>query len=155
ATNLLSTATTNTADELYVWSRTTNSTTGLSAGQIVLASHATGANSTAASFGTGTGSSAWGPLPPSLSSNGAYAAHDCGGNTLVSTQAWTAPATNVFRYDVKNNVNVLVSHANGSGTTAGDNPVNSNLYEASSPAISADGRFIAYANNSTNLLSTA
>jgi uncharacterized repeat protein (TIGR01451 family) len=156
ATNLLGTSITTTYDQLYVWSRTTNSTTGLSAGQTVLASHQAGSTSTAATIsGASTGSPAWGPLPASLSSNGAFVAYYFGGSNLVSSQGGTASALNVFRYDVVNNANTLVSHASSSTTTAGDNPTNANLYEASGPAISANGRYIAFANNSTNLLGTS
>jgi hypothetical protein len=167
ATNLLSSSITTSGDQLYVWSRINNtSVTGLSAGQTVLASHQSGANTTAASFRsytdpntglpTSTATSPWGPVPASLSSNGAYIAYYFGGSNLVSTTADAhAAADNVFRYDVKNNSNTLVSHANSSSTTSGDNPTNANQYEASGPAISSDGRYIAYANNSTNLLASA
>ena len=156
ATNLLSTAITTSGDQLYVWSRINNvGVTGLTAGQIQLASHAIGSTTTAASFSSGTATSLWGPLPASLSANGAFVAYYFGGNNLVTGQSGTAKATNVFRYDVLNNVNALVTHTNTSATTAGDNPTNSNLYEASGPAISANGQYIAYANNSTNLLGTA
>jgi hypothetical protein len=160
ATNLLSTSITTSFDQLYVWSRTNDSATGLSAGQIELASHTSSSNTTAASFsGSGlssTGSSLWGPLPPSLSTNGEFVAYYFGGNNLVANQAGTAAAENVFRYDanVNKNTSILVSHASGADATAGNNPTNSNQYEASGPAISSDGRYIAYANNSTNLLST-
>src|SRR5262249_49421954 len=109
ATNLLSTSITTSDDQLYVWSRTTNSNTGLAAGQTVLASHQVGANTTAAGFTNGSGSSLWGPLPASLSTQGTFVAYYFGGNNLVSGQAGTASPSNVFRYDVKNNVNALVS----------------------------------------------
>ncbi|HET6882157.1 MAG TPA: DUF4214 domain-containing protein, partial [Pirellulales bacterium] len=147
ATNLLPTSISTTGDQLYVWSRIT--------GQTTLASHAFGANTTAAGFTGSSASSLWGPLPASLSANGAFVAYYFGGDNLVSGQAGTASPQNVFRYDVLANVNALVSHANGSVTTAGDNPANANLYEAGGPVISSDGSFIAYANNSTDLLSTA
>jgi hypothetical protein len=154
----------NQGEQLYVWTRI--AAHGLSAGQTVLASHAFGSSTTAASFRsytdpstgltTTTGTSAWGPLPASLSSDGAFVAYYFGGSNLVNATADpNAAATNVFRYDVANNANTLVSHANSSATTAGDNPTNANLYEGSGPAISANGEFIAYANNSTDLLSTA
>jgi hypothetical protein len=146
ATNLLaSTVPNNNGDQLYVWSRTSGQPP-------VLASHSASSTTTAATFGTGTATSPWGPLPPSLSSDGAFVAYYFGGNNLVTGQAGTASATNVFRYDVVHNTNLLVSHSNSSASTSGDNPTNSNEYEASGPAISANGEFIAYANNSTNLL---
>jgi hypothetical protein len=152
ATNLLTTTTGSTSkDELYVWSRTTDSTTGLSAGQIRLASHTSSSTTTAA---TVTPTLALGALPPSISKDGSFVAYYLGGTNLVANQAGTASATNVFRYDVYNNSNTLVSHADGSASTAGDNPTNANEFEATGPAISGDGRYVAYANNSTNLLST-
>ncbi len=78
-----------------------------------------------------------------------------GGNNLVTGQAGTASPLNVFLYNVAAGTNTLVSHTAASATTAGDNPTNSNLYEASGPAISANGQYVAYANNSTTLLATA
>src|SRR5262249_20337826 len=104
---------------------------------------------------TVSGSLALGALPPSLTPDGKYIAYYFGGSNVVPSQAGTARATNVFRYDVMLNLNTLVSHANGSTTTAGANPSNDNEYEASGPAITTDGRYIAYANTSTNLLAAA
>src|SRR5262249_14295482 len=135
------------------------SVTGLTAGQLRLASHAAASTTTAATvvdvdpglFGPSGYTAA---VPPSLSSDGAFVAYYFAGTDLGTSQGGTAGAFNVFRYDVFNNSNTLVSHAAGSSTTAGDNPSNANQYEASGPAISSDGSFIAYTNNSTNLLST-
>ncbi len=157
ATNLLPTSISNGGnDELYVWSRidNTNGPTGLAEAQLVLASHAAGAPTTAAGFTGTSGTSSWGPLPASLSADGAYVAYYFGGNNLVAGQGGTASPQNVFVFVVKSNFNALLSHANGSIATAGNNPANANLYEASGPVISADGRYVAYANNSTNLLTT-
>ncbi len=161
-------------DQLYVWSRTNNSNTGLSAGQIVLASHTFGTSSTALTTGTTIpaalqggfeaqlfGFTGWtADTPPSLSNNGAYVAYYDAGQDLVSTTADpNASVLNVFRYDVKNNVNSLVSHQAGSTTLSGDNPQNQvappdlGPSEATGPQISANGQYIAYANNSSNLLS--
>jgi hypothetical protein len=162
-------------DQLYVWSRTTNSTTGLSAGQIVLASHTYGTTSTALTTGTtipsalqgGTiaqleGFTGWtADTPPSVSKDGTFVAYYDAGDDLVSTSHDSnASVLNVFRYDVKNNSNALVSHEAGSSTVSGDNPQNQvappdlGPVEAVGPQISSDGRYIAYANNSSNLLST-
>ncbi len=141
------------ADQLYIWSRVTNSATGMNGGEYRLASHTATSATTAASVSASLG---LGSLPPSLSQNGRYIAYYFGGN-LVTGQAGTASATNVFRYDAltSGGINTLVSHTFGSTATAGDNPTNTVRTVASGPAISADGTWIAYANNSTNLLSAA
>jgi hypothetical protein len=170
--NLLSTATVDgTNDQLYVWSRINNTPiTGLSAGETVLASHQAGNNNT----GTTIDSTQFffgftGDTPPSLSSNGAFIAYYDAGSDLVVTPGGTtmggnASVLNVFRYDVLQNTNELVTHVAGSTAvdlaTAGDNPANViapggvGPAEATGPVISANGRFIAFANNSSNLLST-
>jgi hypothetical protein len=148
-------------DQLYVWSRITNPNTGLSAGQTVLASHKAG---TGADLTTGTTINGGffgfsGDAPPTLSNDGTAVAYYDQGRNLVPNQAGTASVLNVFRYDVTTNTNELVSHVYGNNTTAGNNPPNRvapggvGPAEATGPQISADGRFIAYANNSNNLLS--
>jgi len=138
STNLLSTATTNKGDELYVWR----------AGQIALITHSAASTTTAA---TGSNTSEWGPLPASLSATGDFIAYYFGGDDLVVNQAGTANPANVFLYNTTLGTNVLVSHVQGSPSTAGDNPANQNQREAIGPSISADGNYVAYANNSTNL----
>jgi hypothetical protein len=151
-------------DNLYVWSRIDNTnTTGLSAGQTVLASHTVGSPTTGATIDATQflfGFTA--DTPPSLSDNGAFVAYYDAGSDLVNATAstqGTASVLNVFRYDVKNNTNLLVTHVANSGTTMGDNPANQIAQlgvgpaEATGPIISANGEFIAYANNSSNLIS--
>jgi PKD repeat protein len=152
-------------DQLYIWSHIDNSSvTGLSAGQTVLASHKAGSNTTGATI---PGSFLFGftaDTPPSLSANGTLVAYYDAGNNLVSSQAGTASVLNVFLYDVKGNTNTLVSHIAGTSATAlataGNNPANQvaplgvGPAEATGPQISADGHYIAYANNSNNLIST-
>jgi hypothetical protein len=150
-------------DQLYVWSRINNTATGLSAGQTVLASHKAGDTTTGASFNSSQFSFGFtGDTPPSLSSDGTAVAYYFAGSDLVNTNALTqgrAGVLNVFRYNVVNNTNELVTHAYGSTTTMGDNPQNQvargNIgpAEATGPAITPDGRYIAYANNSSNLVS--
>jgi hypothetical protein len=149
------------SDQLYVWSRIDNtSTTGLSAGETVLASHT--ASST--SIGTTIDSTQFlfgftGDTPPALSKDGTYVAYYDAGDDLISSQGGTASVLNVFRYDVKNNSNTLVTHVSNDTSTAGDNPANQiapggvGPAEATGPAISDDGRYIAFANNSSNLIS--
>jgi hypothetical protein len=155
------------SDQLYVWSRINNSTTGLSAGQTVLASHAAGSNLTGASipsnlsssFGYSEGS------PPTLSANGNEVAYYYAGSNLVASQAGTASVLNVFLYTISTNSNVLVTHIAGTTATdlatAGNNPQNQvagpgqGPVEANGPQISADGKYIAYANNSDNLIVNA
>jgi hypothetical protein len=171
----------NVDDQLYVYSRTDDTATGLSKGQIALASHKAGDNSTPATIPTSLqggllaqlyGFTGWtADNPPSLSSDGSAIAYYFAGNNVVSNQAGTASVLNVFRYDVKNNKNALVTHvapaANATQAqidtalaTAGDNPQNKvappdlGPVEATGPQISSDGRYIAFANNSSNLLST-
>ena len=147
-------------DQLYVWSRINDNNTGLTAGQMVLASHEYGnvnAGASIDSFSFLFGFTA--DNPPTLSDNGAYIAYYDAGGDLVNTQGGTASILNVFRYDVKNNTNLLATHTADSNTTAGDNPPNAiapfgvGPAEATGPEISSDGRYIAYANNSSNLIS--
>jgi Bacterial Ig-like domain (group 1)/Putative Ig domain/WD40-like Beta Propeller Repeat len=144
------------SDQLYVWSRIDNPNTGLSAGQTVLASH------TYASATTGGHNvSGWeADNPPTLSADGTAVAYYFDGNNLVSGQSGTASMLNVFRYNVATNTNDLVTHIYGNNTTAGNNPQNllaspgNGPSEATGPQISSNGQYIAYANNSKNLLST-
>jgi hypothetical protein len=134
-------------DQLYISSR----------GQTVLASHAFGSITTGATITL--------PFPfteenpPTLSADGTEVAYYSAGNNLVAGQSGTASVLNVFRYTVSTQSNELVTHVFGNNTTAGNNPQNQvspfgrGPAEATGPQISADGRFIAYANNSNNLVS--
>jgi hypothetical protein len=150
-------------DELYVWSRIDNPATGLSAGQTRLASHQAGSANTPATIPASIAPlfGFTGDAPPSLSASGTVVAYYFAGNNLVTGQTGTASVLNVFRYDVANNANDLVTHVAGNTAMAGDNPPNQvasggiGPAEATGPALSADGRFIAFANNSSNLLSPA
>ncbi len=157
AEGITSGTTDGTNDQLYIYSRTTNSNTGLDAGEIVLASHAVGSANGSTVSGGLFGFTA--DNPPTLSDNGRYVAYYHQGSDLVTDQAGTASVLNVFRYDVLGNTNKLVTHT-GDGKTAGDNPENRiaplgvGPAEATGPQISGDGRYIAYANNSSNLLAS-
>jgi hypothetical protein len=147
-------------DELYVWSRIDNAATGMAAGQIRLASHAAGSETTLATIPSSIAPlfGFTGDVPPSLSYSGNAVAYYFAGNNLVAGEAGPASVLNVFRYDVLNNANDLVTHVAGNTAMAGDNPPNQvasggvGPAEATGPVISADGRFIAFANNSSNLL---
>jgi hypothetical protein len=155
-------------DNLYVWSRINNAgVTGLTAGETVLASHEYGSADTGAAIPSSeellfgfTGDS-----PATLSTNGAYVAYYDAGDNLVDNQAGTASVLNVYRYDVANNVNALVTHVYGTTATdlatAGNNPPNAvapygfGPAEATGPQISSDGTYIAYANNSDDLVTSS
>jgi hypothetical protein len=151
-----------TDDNLFVWSRTTNATTGLTAGQVRLASHTAASATTGATISGSFLFGFTGDTPPALSSDGtAIAYYDAGSDLVNMTPATqgTASVLNVFRYNVVANSNELVSHIFGNTTTAGNNPANQvaalgvGPAEATGPLISPDGRYIAYANNSNNLVS--
>ncbi|MBM3982320.1 MAG: DUF4214 domain-containing protein [Planctomycetes bacterium] len=158
AEGITSGTTDGTNDQLYIYSRTDNTNTGLSAGQIVLASHKAGSANGATVNGGLFGFTA--DNPPTLSDNGRYVAYYHQGEDLVTDQAGTPSVLNVFRYDALANTNRLVTHT-GNGKTAGDNPENRiaplgvGPAEATGPQISSDGRYIAYANNSSNLLGSS
>jgi hypothetical protein len=166
-TNLLSSQNTDgVSDQLYVWSRINNSTTGLSAGQTILASHKYGSDTVGATIPSSL-SSFYGysqDSPPTLSADGNNIAYYYAGKNLVNGQAGTASVLNVFLYNVSGDTNTLVTHVNGTSSTnlvtAGNNPQNQvaapgqGPVEASGPQISADGKYIAYANNSNNLVAS-
>jgi Tol biopolymer transport system component len=82
-----------------------------------------------------------------VSANGL--AYECTRCTLVPGQqdgtSGDIPRVDVFLYDRVTGANTLVSHAHGSPATGGDNA-------SSEPAISADGRFLAFASRATNLV---
>jgi hypothetical protein len=154
------------SDQLYIWSRINNtSVTGLTAGETVLASHEAGSPLTGASIpnnlAVGLLSDGYSQdSPPTLSANGDEVAYYYAGSNLVTNQGGTASVLNVFRYTVSSNANELVSHVLGNNSTAGSNPQNqvaspgTGPVEATGPQISANGEFIAYANNSDNLVAT-
>ncbi|MFO0967351.1 MAG: MBG domain-containing protein [Gemmataceae bacterium] len=146
------------SDQLYVWHRT-----GAQAGTTVLASHKLGASLVGGTIGGSFLFGFTGDTPPSLSGDGSVVAYYFAGTDLVNTTAatqGTPSVLNVFRYDVASNTNDLVTHVFGDNTKMGDNPQNQiasfgvGPSEATGPHISSDGHYIAYANNSSNLLST-
>jgi len=64
---------------------------------------------------------------------------------IVPGQVDTNHGSDIFVYDRLNNSTQLVSRAAGSATTTGDRP-------SGNPAISGDGRFVAYASLASNLV---
>ena len=158
-TNLVSGQSTDgTNDQLYVWSRI--GTNGLTEGQTVLASHMAGSPLTGSTVPSSlSGGFGWSAdTPPTLSADGNEVAYYDAGNNLVPGQTGTASVLNVFLYNAASNSNTLVTFVPGSPTQAGNNPQNQvdspgeGPVEAAGPQISADGNFIAYANNSGNLI---
>ena len=148
-------------DNLYVWSRINDSATGLAAGQTVLASHQGTNNLDGATFPSFFSVTI--PYlensPASLSANGAEIAYYFAGQGVIAGQSGTAGVENVFLYNTAANTNTLVTHVPGSTVTAGDNPQNAvsptpinGPAEATGPQITPDGDYIAYANNSSDLL---
>jgi Tol biopolymer transport system component len=106
-------------------------------GQTVLASHATGAVTTVAN---GYSSE------PALSADGRYLAFLSSASNLVAGQVDTNNATDVFLYDRLSGTATLVSHVSGAPTTTGDTPW------SYGPAISPDGRYVAFESGATHLV---
>ncbi|MGH7487933.1 MAG: TolB family protein, partial [bacterium] len=67
---------------------------------------------------------------------------------LVAGQVDVNLATDVFLRDRATGTNLLVSHAAGESSTSG-------VYESSSSALSADGRYVAFVSSATDLVTTA
>jgi len=86
---------------------------------------------------------------PALSADGRYLAYACDNCTLVQGQqpGRRVPGTSdVFLYDRVTRANVLVTHASGSPLTGAD----TNSFQPE-PRISADGRFVVFTSQATNL----
>jgi Tol biopolymer transport system component len=100
---------------------------------------------------TGAG---YGPViyPPSLSRDGRYVAFASPANNLVPGQVdrnasrQGQGSNDIFLYDRVARTTALVSHAADSPTVTGND-------ESGGPVISADGRFVAFVSQSTNLAS--
>ncbi|HKI04552.1 MAG TPA: hypothetical protein VKK31_21410 [Thermoanaerobaculia bacterium] len=89
-----------------------------------------------------------GPLQPVLSGDGRYLAYACGNCTLVPGQRHDQLGpigTHVFLYDRVTGTNTLVSHDASSAVTVGND-------DSAEPRISADGRFVAYTSQATDLV---
>ncbi|HEX2551263.1 MAG TPA: hypothetical protein VHK64_06685, partial [Nocardioidaceae bacterium] len=98
---------------------------------------------------------------PAISADGAFVTFISRATDLVPGQVDTnqqqgLPGFDVFLYERATGTVTLVSHAAGSPATAGDLSCEAYLYQGINvpiaPSISADGRYIAYLCNATNLV---
>lgn len=141
ASNLVNGTDTNSNFDLFLWDRNTNTNT--------LVSHVAGQPTTASSSITVSGPP---PLPATyngvISADGRYCAYFHGANDLVSGQSGNG--SNLFLYDRVAGTNTLVTRQPGSTTVAigGMGGMGDNL----DAAMSADGRYVAYACAATNLV---
>lgn len=85
------------------------------------------------------------PKPRNISANGRYVAFSSDAANLVAGQHDTNGTSDVFLYDAVTNATVLVSRSAGSTVVAGNDV-------SSGPAISADGRYIAYISRASDLM---
>lgn len=123
---------TNGAGDLFLQDRTTGITT--------LVSHAAGAPATAANAGSARAV---------ISRDGNRIAFVSSATDLVSGQTDINGGEDTFLWDRTTGTTVLVSHANGSATTAGEaGPATS----FPSPVLSADGRYVAFCSAAKNLV---
>ena len=99
--------------------------------------------SRAAGTSTMTGNKASGS--PVISADGRYIAFDSSASNLVPGQTDTASTTDIFVFDRQTGMTELVSRAAGTSTTTG------NQFSLI-PAISADGRYITFRSDATNLV---
>ncbi|MGI9098517.1 MAG: calcium-binding protein [Solirubrobacteraceae bacterium] len=104
----------------------------LQTGALVLVSRASGAGGAKGDAGSGV---------PSISADGRFVAFASSATNLVAEDA--DPASDVFVRDLLTSTTTLVSRATGAG-------VKSNA-DSFTPAISADGRFVAFASNASNV----
>jgi Tol biopolymer transport system component/fibronectin type 3 domain-containing protein len=104
-----------------------------------LVSHTAGAAAT---------SSDGGSLNPVISADGSYVAFMSESTDLVPGQVSKLLDDNVFLYNVATGATTLVSHASDSATNAANGGSNN----STSPALSAEGRFLVYSTQATNLV---
>lgn len=136
------------AAQYYVYRRSTR--------QVQLLSHAAGIANEAGDNSAETGFSLTNNIfPASVSFDGRFTVYYSDASNLVAGQTGTRGPHNVFLYDLTTDSHALVSHASGNFTTAGNNPANTRAFATSNPVITPDGKTIAFANNSTNLLAAA
>lgn len=128
ATDLVAGSDTNAAEDVYLWDRLTGVTS--------LVSHSAGQATSAANQGA---------LATSLSADGRFVAFSSRATDLVAGQADSNGGSDVFLYDRVSGTSVLISHAAGLPTHAGDS-------SAGVASVSADGRYVAFASESTNLV---
>lgn len=126
---------TNGDSDLFLYSQAT--------GTNVLMSHAAGAPATTGDHGSGTFQSS---LPIfSISADGSQIAYWSDATNLVAGQADANSAGDLFLYDRAAGTNTLISHASGVATNAG----NQGSWE---PALSADGNFVTYVSDASDLV---
>jgi hypothetical protein len=118
----------NNGTDVFLLDRTTHTT--------VLVSH-----TSASSVTTGNGASE----DPAISADGRFVTFVSSAANLVSGQVQTQAGTNVFLYDRLSGTITLISHASGALATTGNS-------DSSSPALSADGAFVAFASSAANLV---
>ncbi|HSK78543.1 MAG TPA: hypothetical protein VLQ45_18965, partial [Thermoanaerobaculia bacterium] len=88
------------------------------------------------------------PGQMAISADGRYLAYSCNGCRVIPGYQSGNPAnpqTDIFLYDRVTDTHTLVSHASGSPVTGGNQ-------SSSVPVISADGRFVVFASNATDLV---
>jgi WD40-like Beta Propeller Repeat len=125
---------TSTVQHCFLYDRAANSNT--------LVDHQ---NGVAATTGDGDAGSTVNIDPPIFSADGNYIAFVSTSTNLVAGQNDTNSTLDIFLYDRAAGTNTLVSHApSNAGTTADDISFN--------PSVSADGRFVSYRSNATNLV---
>ncbi len=83
---------------------------------------------------------------PVLSADGRFVAYYSKARDLVAGQVDPTPSLDLFLYDRMTGANTLVTHASASALRAGNNRT-----DDASAGFSADGRFLAYASNATDL----
>jgi Tol biopolymer transport system component len=121
----------NGAADVFLYSRAT--------GVNVLVSHAAGAATTAANDSSSLYS------PPQISADGSRIAYESSATDLMTGQTDGNFSSDIFLYDRAAGTNALVSHALSSATTAGNS-------DCQGPSLSADGRYVAYTGESTDLV---
>jgi hypothetical protein len=98
-----------------------------------------------ATSGDGNGGSTEPLDPPMFSADGLWIAYASGSTNLVSGQTDTNANYDIFLFDRAAGTNLLVSHRSDSLTAAGSDI-------SYNPSISADGRFVSYRSQSTDLV---
>src|SRR6185295_17679235 len=83
---------------------------------------------------------------PVLSADGRFVTYFSKARDLVTGQVDPTPNLDLFLYDRMTGANTLVTHASASALRSGNNRT-----DDSSAGLSADGRFLVYASNATDL----
>jgi Tol biopolymer transport system component len=126
---------TNNGTDLFLYDQAT--------GTNVLVSHAAGASTTTANGASITLSFSTPEI--GISADGSRIAYESKATNLVAGQVDGNSSSDLFLYDRAAGSNSLVSHASVSATTAGNG-------ETDQPALSADGRYVAFVSSSSDLV---